>query len=378
MDQKHQDRKTYIQNGRKIVIKLGTKVLLSHCQHLHNKRIIKLIDDIAWYIHKGYGFSIVSSGAVGFGMRLLGIEQRPTDLKKIQACASLGQSLLMQKWNELFSKRDIHVGQILLTYDIIENRQRFLYARDCIKALINYHIIPIVNENDSVAVDELKFGDNDTLSALTANLMDADLLILFTDTDGVFNKNPHKYKDAKRIPFIDHLNDDIFKLIDDKQDQLSSGGMRSKLIAAQRSIKGGCGVIITNGYHPDLRALLNGKDVGTFIKPDKKYIKKRKNWIFLNHRIKGKVFIDEGAAEALKHHLKSLLPGGVVKTEQNFPEGSIVGIFDMENRIIGKGISYYSSVDIDRIKGHRTSEIEKILGERFYDVVIHRDNMIIL
>lgn len=371
-------RKEYIQNAKRIVLKLGTKVMLDHHRNIHQHNLEKLIEDIAHYRESDYTFSIVTSGAVGYGMNTLNIQTRPTDLKKIQACASIGQSLLMQKWNDLFEVKGIHTGQILLTYDIIESRKRYLYARDCIKALLDYGSIPIVNENDSVAVDELKFGDNDTLSALTTILMDADLLILFTDTDGVFDRNPKKYPDAKRISYIDEINADMFDVIEDKQDDLSTGGMFSKLKAAERCVQSGAGVIITNGFNPMLKEILAGEDIGTFIKPARKFSKKRKRWIFFNHKIKGKIFVDDGATDALIHHSKSLLPGGVIRTEKDFAEGSIVGIFDTSDKMIGKGITYYSSLDIEKIKGQKTDHIKLEEGKRFYNEIIHRDNMIIL
>jgi glutamate 5-kinase len=369
----------FITKARKIILKLGTKVLLSHDKDLEKEKITKLAEDIVFFRSKGYEFYIVTSGAVGFGMAALGVEARPTDLKKIQALASIGQGLLMQKWNEVFQKYHIPVGQILLTYDVIENRKRFLHARDCLNSLEEYGAIPIINENDTVAVDELKFGDNDTLSAMASNLIEADLLILFTDTDGVYTMNPHKHPDAVRIPLIEEVNDAVFSLIEDKQNQLSLGGMRSKLKAAQMSATAGTGVVITDGYAPALRAILEGKDVGTFIKPENTFVKEKKKWIFFNQKIRGKIFVDQGAENALVNHLKSLLPGGVIRTEENFDEGSLVGVFNTQGEMIGKGIAFYSSEEIERIKGQRTDEIRKDLeGEkRFNEEIIHRDNMIV-
>ena len=372
------ERKQYIQKSKKIVLKLGTKVLLSHYLNIENGQLSSLVDDIAEYQQKGYQFAIVTSGAVGFGMNVMGIEQRPSDLKKIQALASIGQGILMQKWHDQFAQKGLHIGQILLTYDIIENRNRFLHARDCLLSLINYGAIPIINENDSVAIDELKFGDNDTLSALTSSLMDADLLVLFTDTDGLFTKNPHHCDDAERISYLDKIDEATFGLIEDRQNDLSLGGMTSKLFAAQRSTQGGAGVVITNGFHPDLRGILEGEDIGTYIKPDMKFQKKRKRWIFFNHKIKGKVIVDDGAENALVHHAKSLLPGGVIGTEGEFQEGAIVGIYNDELEMIGKGITYYSSQDIEKIKGQRTDDINKAEVNRFYNEIIHRDNMIVM
>lgn len=368
----------YIAKARKIILKLGTKVLLSHHQDINTERMDQFVDEIVYFRGRGYKFSIVTSGAVGLGLNKLGIETRPTDLTKIQALASIGQCLLMDKWNETFQKKGLHVGQILLTHDIFQDRKRFLHARDCLSAMMEYGTIPVINENDSVAVDELKFGDNDMLSALTANLIDADLLVLYTDTDGVFTKNPKKYPDAVRVRLIEEVNDDIFKMIEDKQNAFSLGGMTSKLRAARLAAEGGTGVVITDGMHPRLRALLEGEDIGTFIKPDMKYRKEKKKWIFFNQQIKGKIVVDAGAENALVNHLRSLLPGGILKAEGDFDEGAIVGIFNESDVMIGKGVTHYSSEDIEKIKGLKTDEIKREAYKRFYEEVIHRDNMIIL
>ncbi len=374
-----EERKASVRNARRIVLKLGTKVLLSHyLSGGKDGKILRLIDDIADYMKKGYEFAIITSGAVGFGMNLLGIPLRPTDLKKKQALASIGQGLLMQKWNALFASRGLNTGQILVTYDIIENRKRFLHTRDCLLALFRYGAVPIINENDSVSVDELKFGDNDTLSALVSSLIDADLLILFTDTDGLFTKNPHSSADARRIAFLEKIDESIFSLIEDKQNGLSLGGMTSKLQAARRSAQGGAAVIICNGFTPDLKGILEGEDIGTYIRPDRRFQSKRKRWIFFNSRIRGKIFVDAGAETALVQKEKSLLPGGVVRTEGLFQEGAIVGVYNAANRMIGKGITYYSSADIEKIRGKRTASINKAEVRRYYDEIIHRDNMIIL
>jgi len=373
------ERKTSICRAKRVVLKLGTKVLLSHYQSGgKNEEILNLIDDIAAYRKKGYEFAIITSGAVGFGMDMLGIKARPTDLKKKQALASIGQALLMQKWNELFASRGLSTGQILVTYDIIENRKRFLHTRDCLLSLFRYGAIPIINENDSVAVDELKFGDNDNLSALVSSLIDADLLVLFTDTDGLYTDNPHKNKDAKRIGVLDKIDSSTFDMIDDKANALSLGGMTSKLQAALRSTQGGANVVITNGFTPNLKAILKGEDIGTYIPADQKFQSKRKRWIFFNHRVKGKIYVDAGAVKALVSGNKSLLPGGVLRAEGVFQEGEIVGIYNEAHQMIAKGISYYNSWDVERIKGRRTGNIKKSEVKRYYDEIVHRDNMIIV
>lgn len=372
------ERRSAVRHARRVVIKLGTKVLLA----LHDKKgspeLMHLISDIAAYREKGYEIALVTSGAVGFGMERLELETRPPGLKKKQALASVGQALLMQKWNELFKFWGIPTGQVLVTYDIIENRKRFLYTRDCLLSLFRYGAIPIINENDTVSVDELKFGDNDALSALVASLIDADLLILFTDTDGVYTANPNNDKNAQRISILDKIDNSTFAMIDDRENALSLGGMTSKLQSAQRAISGGTHVIITNGFNPGLRRILDGEDMGTFIQADSRFHSKRKRWIFFNTRVKGKIFVDDGAANALIKGNKSLLPGGVTHTEGTFLEGSIVGIYNKEKRMIGKGISYYPSDDIEKIKGKRTGNIDKKELKRFYDEIVHRDNMIIV
>lgn len=379
-DQGHlAERKASIRSSKRIVLKLGTKVLLFHYQNgKENKELLQLIDDIADWREKGYEFAIVTSGAVGFGMDKLELETRPPGLKKKQALASIGQALLMQKWNELFATRGISTGQILVTYDIIEDRKRFLHTRDCLLSLFRYGAIPIINENDTVSVDELKFGDNDTLSALVSSLIDADLLILYTDTDGLFTKNPHKNKNAERISYLEKIDAQTFELIEDKQSALSLGGMTSKLQAASRSTHGGSNVVISSGFTPKLNDILNGEDIGTFIKADQKFQSKRKRWIFFNHKIRGKIFVDEGAEKALVTGNKSLLPGGVTHAEGSFQEGAIVGIYNHAQQMIAKGITYYPSEDIEKIKGKRTGNINKAEVKRYYDEIVHRDNLIIV
>ena len=372
------ERRSAVRRARRVVIKLGTKVLLA----LHDKKgspaLMQLISDIAAYREKGYEIALVTSGAVGFGMDRLELETRPPGLKKKQALASVGQALLMQKWNDLFKFWGIPTGQVLVTYDIIENRKRFLYTRDCLLSLFRYGAIPIINENDTVSVDELKFGDNDALSALVASLIDAELLILFTDTDGLYTKNPQKYSDAERISILDKIDESIFKLIDDSQNALSLGGMTSKLQSAQRAVSGGTHVIITNGFKPGLHRILEGEDMGTFIPADSRFHSKRKRWIFFNTRVKGKIFVDDGAAKALIKGNKSLLPGGVTHTDGAFQEGNIVGIYNKEKTMIAKGISYYPSSEIEKIKGKRTGNINRKDVKRYYDEIIHRDNLIIV
>ncbi|MDD3094908.1 MAG: glutamate 5-kinase [Candidatus Marinimicrobia bacterium] len=373
------ERSDSVRHARRIVLKLGTKVLLSHyLSGGKDGKILRLIDDIATYMKKGYEFAIVSSGAVGFGMQLLGLDARPSDLKKKQALASIGQALLMQKWNELFRSHGLNTGQILVTYDIIENRKRFLHTRDCLLTLFRYGAVPIINENDSVSVDELKFGDNDTLSALVSILIDADLLVLFTDTGGLYTGNPKRSAEAQRIGYLDKIDETVYRLVEDRQNAHSLGGMLSKLQAAQRCTQGGASVVIGDGITPDLAGILEGRDIGTFIKADRKFQSKRKRWIYFNSKIRGKIIVDKGAETALLRHGKSLLPGGVTAVEGKFPEGALVGIYNNEQQLIGKGISYYASTDVEKIRGRQSGSILKGEVPRFYQEIVHRDNMVVI
>lgn len=372
------NRKDHITNVKRIVIKLGTKVLLSHHNDIDRGRITKLVEDIARLKDKGYEFIIVSSGAVGFGMSCLKIERRPEKLKNIQALAAIGQNLLMQDWSAIFAARDIKIGQVLLTYIVLDNRRRYLHAKDCLNALLDFGAIPIVNENDTVSVDELKFGDNDALSAITALLADADLLVLFTDTDGVYDSNPKDNPDAKRLSFIDKIDDKILGLARDKNNGWSLGGMTSKLKAAKRSSENGAAVVIADGFNPALADILDAKDVGTFIKPQKSKINAKKKWISFNTKIKGKIIVDDGAAEALAERNKSLLPSGIVEVEGEFNEGAVVGISNLKGEIIGRGVTYYTSSEIRSIKGKKSEQIESIIGKTYYDEVIDRNNLILV
>lgn len=371
-------RTKYIEKARRIVIKLGTKVLLSQHNAIERGRVGPLVEDIAALKKEGYEFIIVSSGAVGFGMASMGLTKRPERLKKVQALAAIGQNLLMQDWHRIFSEKQVSIGQILLTYGVLEDRRRYLHAKDCLNALLCFGAIPIVNENDSVAVEELKFGDNDALSAITSLLVDADLLVLFTDTDGLYDKNPNTDADAERIRFIERIDDDLLATIHDRNNGLSRGGMRSKLEAAKRSQESGTGVIIADGLNPELRRILNGEDVGTFVRPNPNRITAKKKWIFFNTKPRGRIIVDEGAAKALSQSTRSLLASGIVRVEGEFSDGAVVAVCAPSGEVIGRGVSYYSSADIERIKGKQTEEIPAIIGKSYYDEVIDRDNLILV
>jgi glutamate 5-kinase len=371
-------RENYIKNIKRIVLKLGTKVLLSHHNDIDRGRIEKLVTDIAELKQQGYEIIIVSSGAVGFGMSRLQLEKRPDKVPTVQALAAIGQNLLMQDWSRVFAPKNITIGQVLITYDALEDRRRYLHAKDCFQALLEFGAIPIVNENDTMAVDELKFGDNDALSAITALITDADLLVLFTDTDGLFDSNPKDNADAERLKFIPKVDDEILALVQDKTNAWSLGGMKSKLMAAKRSAEAGTAVVIADGFNPSLSDIVSGKDVGTFIKPQKTKSNAKKKWLSFNTKVKGKITVDDGAAKAVASRQKSLLPSGIVNVEGEFKEGAIVGIADATGEVIARGVTYYSSTEIRAIQGKKSEQIMSIIGKAYYDEVIDRNNMVLV
>ncbi len=372
-------RENYIKNIKRIVIKLGTKVLLSHHNDIDRGRIEKLVADIANLKQEGYEVIIVSSGAVGFGMSNLNLEKRPDKVPTIQALAAIGQNLLMADWSAVFTPKNIRIAQVLITYDVLEDRRRYLHAKDCFQALLEFGAVPIVNENDTMAVDELKFGDNDALSAITALITDADLLVLFTDTDGLFDSNPKDNADAERLKFIPKVDDEILAMVRDKTNAWSLGGMKSKLLAAKRSAEAGTAVVIADGLNPCLSDIVSGRDVGTFIKPQKSKTRAKKKWITFTTKTKGRLIVDDGAAHAVASQRRSLLPSGIVNVEGEFKEGAIVGVSDLSGRIIARGVTYYSSTEIRSIQGKKSEQITSIIGkEAYYDEVIDRDNLVLV
>jgi len=369
-------RKKNLKSVESIVIKLGTRTLLNGISG-DGKIIKSFVKQISELKKQGKKISIISSGSVGFGMKHLGLKVRPTEIYQVQALASIGQNDLMEMWRGLFKQYDINLGQILLTNDIFEDRKRFLHAKDCIKSLHEYNAIPIINENDTVSIDELQFGDNDRLSALATQLSDADLLILYTDTDGIYTANPKKDKTAKRISIINKIDENIYKTINDDKNSLSKGGMTSKIESAELCAKSGVFVVIANGETSSIKNILDGKDIGTFILGNPKKRKGKKRWILFNKRTHGKIFIDEGAENAIKNSNKSLLSSGIISVEGIFNQDNLIGIYNEKNKRIAKGVSYYSSFEIEKIKGCKTSEIKDILGHKSYDEIINRDNLLI-
>jgi len=367
--------------ARRIVVKIGSRVLVQRTGRPDLRRIRLLVRDLAALRRAGREVAVVSSGAIGTGMHALGMKTRPTNLPDLQMAAAVGQSRLMTHYDRLFAAEQCRVGQVLLTHADLKDRQRHLNARNTMMNLLRHGIIPIVNENDVVAVDEIKFGDNDLLASLVALLVQADLLILLTTVDGF--RAPTGGGRTRRVPFLGGVTDEELALAVGKGSHLSTGGMASKLQAADMVAKVGAPVVIANGRMPGILArVARGEDVGTLIAPrrtdEQSALDSRKRWIAFFHRAPGALIIDDGARQALVAKGRSLLPIGVRAVEGDFESGSVVNIKTLDGVVIARGVVDYASADIRRIMGHRTDEIAGILGACDYAEVIHRDNLVVL
>ena len=373
-------REEILSNVSKIVIKIGTRVLTNEDGLLDKNRIMELSKQVVKLRLKGFSVVIVSSGSIGAGISALGLQKRPSILPELQAAAAIGQGKLIEVYNECFKKHGYHAAQLLLTRQDFEDRQRYLNACNTLHSLLNFKTIPIINENDTISVEEITFGDNDILSALVTNLLRADLLILLSSVDGLYTTPPSSGKSCRVLSVVDSISDDIKKLAFKQKTKEGVGGMESKLEAANIATGSGEAVIIANGMQSDvLSKIMNYDDVGTLFVPYNKKITSRKRWIGFTVKPKGKIYIDEGALSALQKKGKSLLPSGVVKVEGKFIKGDVVSVVDVgEKKEVARGLMNYSADEVRKVKGLRTSLIKKTLGYKPYDEIIHRDNIILL
>jgi glutamate 5-kinase len=373
-------REEILSNVSKIVIKIGTRVLTDEDGLVDKNRIMELSKQVVKLRLKGFSVVIVSSGSIGAGISALGLQKRPSILPELQAAAAIGQGKLIEVYNECFEKHGYHAAQLLLTRQDFEDRQRYLNTCNTLHSLLNFKTIPIINENDTISVEEITFGDNDILSALVTNLLRADLLILLSSVDGLYTTPPAPGKSCRVLSVVDSISDDIKKLAFKQKTKEGVGGMESKLEAANIATGSGEAVIIANGMQPDiLSKIMNYDDVGTLFVPYNKKITSRKRWIGFTVKPKGKIYIDEGALSALQKKGKSLLPSGVVKIEGKFIKGDVVSIVGVdEKREVARGLMNYSADEVRKVKGLRTSLIKKTLGYKPYDEIIHRDNIVLL
>lgn len=371
------NRKTIFNNVKRLVVKVGSNVLTED-HGLNLKAIRSISRQICRLIDSGLEVILISSGAMASGVKKIGLNKRPDEIPKRQAIAAVGQAGLILEYEKAFARYHKKVAQILLTGDDLNNRRRYLNARNTLCMLLSWHVVPIINENDTVMIEEIQFGDNDNLAAMITLLMDADILVNLTDIDGLYTKNPRKYPDAELIPLVSTIRESIVKVAGDIPGPLGTGGMLSKINAARKVTASGIPMVIANGCKPDiLKKLFSGKEIGTFFVSKKKKLKSRKCWIAFTLKPKGVIRIDDGAAAAILNRGKSLLPSGIVDVEGEFNVGAPVEFKKGDNETLGTGLVNYSSTDIRKIMGLKSSRIKKILGHKPYDDVIHRDNLAI-
>ncbi len=378
METEHANRKGLPGNIRRIVVKVGSRILVDANGKPDLGKIEELTTEIAALRQQGYEVILVSSGAIAAGVQTLGLPERPTNLPDLQMAAAVGQSVLMQHYTVSFLHHKCRVGQVLLTHTDLENRERHLNARNTIMAMLRNGVIPVVNENDVVAVDEIRFGDNDYLASLVSTLVGGDLLLLLTASDGFYRMEKGELKE--RIPCLESVTSSTLSMAQGKGSKWSSGGMASKLKAADHAARAGTPVIIANGSEKDIiKRVLSGEDTGTLIMADQngRPLKARKKWIAFFQRPAGSIVVDEGAVDAIRRGGNSLLPAGVHHTKGRFGVGSLVNIRSEKGETIARGITSYSHDDIEKIKGRHTTEISSILGESHFEEIIHRDNMVI-
>jgi len=372
-------RKKILEKARRIVVKVGSSILASVEKGLRHDVFGHLTKEISELKRQGYEIVLVSSGAIASGMEKLGYKTRPQSITQKQATAAVGQTRLMNIYEGYFSRYQQMVAQILLTHDDLSHRRRFLNARNTLLTLLELGIIPIVNENDTVVVDEIKFGDNDNLSALITNLIEADLLIILTDIDGLCDRDPRVHPDAKYIPLIEDIDADMGAIIGQTTSEMSVGGMASKIQAATKASRFGIPTVVACGTKREvLHQILKGKEIGTLILPKVEALSSRKHWIAFNLKPKGNVLVDEGAKKAIVQKGKSLLPSGVLEVRGAFDRGDSVSCLGPRGKEFARGLVNYNAQELDRIKGLQSKQIEKALGYKYSDEVIHRDDLVVL
>lgn len=366
----------------RIVVKLGTSLLTGGTDRLNEAMMSVLVTQLAGLHQQGLELIIVSSGAIAAGRHKLGLDRKRRDIPYKQVLASVGQGLLMNIYDQLFNQHNITVAQALLTKADLSDRAGYLNARNTLLALLELRVICIVNENDVVAVDEIqeaKFGDNDNLSAMVANLVDADLLLILSDIEGLYTADPHLHPEARLIPLVERIDSEIEDMITNTAGALGTGGMVTKLEAARLATSSGVTVIIADGRKPgNILAAVSGEKVGTRFLPQVSKLESRQRWMLSGLSTRGKLVIDAGAATALKKNKRSLLAAGIIEVEGDFESGDIVNLCDVNGVRLGCGITNYASGDIIVIKGRHSKDIPAELGHDYGAEVVHRNNLVIL
>jgi glutamate 5-kinase len=367
-----------VRAARRVVVKIGTNALTSATGRFNRAHFEALGEDLLWAA-QGRELVVVSSGAIALGVERLGLPARPKDIPGKQACAAVGQSRLMQAYEEAFGKADRRVAQVLLTHGDVQDRRRYLNVKHALERLIAAHVVPVINENDTVSVDELKFGDNDTLAALVAGVVEADVLIVLSDVEGLFTADPRKDPTARLLPEVDAITPELLALAGGSGSLVGTGGMATKIRAAARVTELGVRCLITSGAVPGrLRSVLSGEPVGTLFDTSGSRRSARMAWIAHALKPKGKLVVDSGAREAVVGGKRSLLPSGIRSVDGDFGRGDPVDLVDEQGQVFARGLSAYEDGELRRIAGLKSTDIESVLGYRYLDEAVHRDDLAVL
>jgi glutamate 5-kinase len=372
-------RTNILKTVKRIVIKIGSRVLTDVGGALDATVIAYICDGIALLRGRGVQVVVVSSGAIAAGRSELGMTDKPKTIPHKQAAAAIGQTRLMHAYEVGLAPHGLKAAQVLLTGEDLGSRQRFLNARSTLDALLEFGVVPIINENDTVVVDEIKFGDNDNLSALVTNVAEAHLLLILTDIEGLFTADPRSNPDARLVPLVRSITRDIERSAGGAGSGVGTGGMATKVAAAKKAGKNGVPTILIPGKQQGIiEAAMRGDEVGTLFLPGSAAMNRRKHWIAYTLKPSGRIFVDDGARDVLLKKGKSLLPSGVVRSEGRFERGACVRVCGMDGKEFARGLSDYSGSEIVRLAGRKSVDIEEILGYRYGDVIIHRDNLVVL
>ena len=365
-------------NIKKIIIKIGSSSLVNKDLSINQELINGIMETFKKLMDNGISVTLVTSGAIAAGMHELGLTKKPKEMSLKQACAAIGQAKLMESYNKAAELYKLKAGQILVNHDDFQIRKRMNYLSDTLDSMLKHNIIPIINENDALAVEEIKVGDNDTLASLISPMINADLLILFSDIDGLFDKNPKIYKDAKLISTVDTIDSNIIKMAGDKTTEVGTGGMQTKINAAKISTSAGANMIICNSNQiKNLLNIVSGEEIGTLFIASKKLISSREHWIIYKANSMGKIIVDNGLKDALSKKKVSILPKGVVNVSGEFLRGMIISVYDKKNNLLAKGITNYSSTEINLLKGHESKEYKEILGYEGKIEIIHANDLVL-
>lgn len=371
-----EDIRAGFKNCKRIVVKVGTSTLTYPNGQLNLGRMELIVRELADLHNRNMEVLLVSSGAIGTGANYMGLKKVPHTLPEKQALAAIGQGALLHMYEKFFAEYGKTVAQILLTREDLDERMRYLNATNTLLAILNMKVIPIINENDTVVVEEIKFGDNDLLSTVIAGIVDADLLIILSDVDGLYDMDPRINDQARLQSEVLEITETMEQNSTNRGFAFSSGGMFTKLKGARVCMAAGIPMVIANSSEPNvLRRIIGGEKLGTLFVPREEKMQARKKWIAFGTVLHGKLTVDDGAAAALLKRGKSLLASGINKVEGEFERGTIVAVLSAEGREIARGVTNYSADEISRIAGKRSGDIEKILGEKDYDEVIHRNNL---